>query len=291
MDTCDILIKWLTEDKNPAVAYRAASELLGQPADRSAATAWITSRLPDGWQNTHGLWYVYYLTALAECGLDRSDLADECISQVSERPDNFECGCADFMLLRALVALGFGGEDKIRRVIEYATEHILPDGGFICLHRLKNYDHTPKSCYKSCLWALSAAAECAKHGVDCPFAEPLIGYFDRHNVFYRTDNPKVPIIGGLDGDRGWRTIDTFHPPEPMRMGLHSVAYSLAALGKIDLYNVAAELLKTKKDADGKYILDGTLTKSYLPKERVGKPSKWVTLYALLAEKEITKWQK
>ena len=36
--------------------------------------------------------------------------------------------------------------------------------------------------------------------------------------------------------------------------------------------------------NGKYILDGTLSKSYFPKERVGKPSKWVTFYALLAEK-------
>ena len=35
---------------------------------------------------------------------------------------------------------------------------------------------------------------------------------------------------------------------------------------------------------GKYILNGTLTKSYLPKEHIGKPSKWVTFYTLLAEK-------
>jgi hypothetical protein len=37
--------------------------------------------------------------------------------------------------------------------------------------------------------------------------------------------------------------------------------------------------------DGKYLLNQQLTKSYLPKERVGKPSKWVTFYTLLAEKE------
>jgi len=37
--------------------------------------------------------------------------------------------------------------------------------------------------------------------------------------------------------------------------------------------------------NGRVILSGTLTKSYLPKERAGKPSHWATFYALLAEKE------
>ena len=37
--------------------------------------------------------------------------------------------------------------------------------------------------------------------------------------------------------------------------------------------------------EGKYLIGGTLTKPYLPKETVSKPSKWVTFYTLLAEKE------
>ena len=291
MEMNNEIIDWLLEDSNPAVAYRTKNELLGSDADRSTAASWITSRLPDDWHNTRGLWYVYYLTALAECGLDRSDVSEECFAQVSDRPSDFECGCADFMLLRALVALGFGGDAAVRRSLDFAAEHMLPDGGFICLHRLKNYDYTPKSCYKACLWALSAAAECRKRGIACAFAEPLAKYFARHNVFYRTDDLSVPIIGGNDGRVGWRTVDTFHPPEVMRFGLHSVAYSLASLGEIELYNIAAKLLESKRDASGRYILEGTLTKSYLPKEPAGKPSKWVTLYALLAEKEAGSWQK
>jgi hypothetical protein len=47
---------------------------------------------------------------------------------------------------------------------------------------------------------------------------------------------------------------------------------------------AWEIIETKKDKDGKYVLNGTLTKSYLPKEKIGKPSKWVTFYLLLARK-------
>jgi len=50
-------------------------------------------------------------------------------------------------------------------------------------------------------------------------------------------------------------------------------------------NEAWNFLDNNKDNDGKTILKGTLSKSYLPKERVGKPSKWITFYSLLAEKE------
>ncbi|MCL2060128.1 MAG: hypothetical protein FWH01_13935 [Oscillospiraceae bacterium] len=44
-------------------------------------------------------------------------------------------------------------------------------------------------------------------------------------------------------------------------------------------------MNSKRTSDGRYLLNGTLTKSYLPKERAGKPSKWVTFYALLANKQ------
>jgi len=43
-----------------------------------------------------------------------------------------------------------------------------------------------------------------------------------------------------------------------------------------------------KDENDKMILSQTLTKSYLPKEKVGKESKWVTFYTLLAEINIAK---
>jgi hypothetical protein len=38
----------------------------------------------------------------------------------------------------------------------------------------------------------------------------------------------------------------------------------------------------KRGADGRVKLEGTLSKPYLPRERVGKPGKWVTLYSWMA---------
>ncbi|MBE3101404.1 MAG: hypothetical protein IMZ47_03940 [Firmicutes bacterium] len=79
----------------------------------------------------------------------------------------------------------------------------------------------------------------------------------------------------------------------MRVGLQNVVEAFSALGygHDDRLAEAQTILDTNKTDDGKYLLRGTLTKSYLPKERVGKPSKWVTFYALLAEKEREKCRK
>jgi hypothetical protein len=73
----------------------------------------------------------------------------------------------------------------------------------------------------------------------------------------------------------------------MRVGLQNIVESFCAMGNGSdpRLREALNILNGKKIQDGKYILDATLSKSYLPKERAGKPSKWVTFYAPLAEKE------
>lgn len=54
------------------------------------------------------MWYTYYVTALAECGIDRTQVSPEHLNRAFERVENaFAYGCEDFMLLRALVMLGF----------------------------------------------------------------------------------------------------------------------------------------------------------------------------------------
>lgn len=188
------------------------------------------------------------------------------------------------MRLRALVRLGLGKEAEVADIINNLSEKQLPDGGFLCLSRLNKLKHTPKSCVKANMHALMFCAECRKKGIKTDMEKPLLNYFWKHNLFYRTNNPQTLI---LDAREGWRTIDTFHPFEPMRVGLHNIVESFCALGygNDDRLKEAWDILDSKKTEDGKYILNGTLTKSYLQKERIGKPSKWVTFYALLAQKE------
>lgn len=70
------------------------------------------------------------------------------------------------------------------------------------------------------------------------------------------------------------------------MGLQNIVEAFCALGygNDEPLHEAWDLLNSQSDVDGKVILKGTLSKSYLPKERCGKPSKWATFYKLLAQK-------
>lgn len=191
-------------------------------------------------------------------------------------------GCAGFMLLRALVKLGYITE--VKEVLKTLDDHRLPDSGFLCERVRKKFKYIPKSCYKANIHALFCAAECRKTRVDFPGEEKLFDYFFRRDIFYKRDESHALI---MDGRPGWRIVDTYNPFEPMRVGIHHVVEAFCALGygNDSRLTEAWNFLNEKKNPDGKYILDQTLTKSYLPKERTGKPSKWVTFYALLAQKE------
>ena len=277
------VIYWLLEDSNPAIKYRTQTEILGETADKSPVGAWVSDFLPADWTEREGLWSTYYLSTIAECGLTFEDIQLDKEKAIHFGTNyRFEHSCGDYMRLRALVRMGLG-EDAVN-IVSNSIDKQLPDGGFLCLHRLEKLKRIPKSCVKANMYALMFCAECKKKGISIAIEEPLLDYFWNYNLFYRTDTPEALILNTREG---WRTIDAFYPFEVMRVVLHNIVESFCALGygNDSRLNEAWDILNSKKTPDDKYILNGTLTKSYLPKERVGKPSKWVTFYALLAEKE------
>lgn len=281
------LLQWLLEDDNPAIKYRAQTELLEQQADGADVKTWIFDKLPEKWYEANGLWYSYYITALAECGLSYNDVPLKHLDKAFENLDTkFDSGCGDFMLLAALMKLGFSEHKTMQNIIYKLNSYSLPDGGFLCLHRADKLKYIPKSCYKSNLHALLFLAECRKKNIEAGFGQPLLYYFLNRNLFYKSTDKNMLVLNSREG---WRTIDTFYPFEVMRVGLQNVVEALSALGycKDERLQKAWNILDSYKDDTGKVLLKGTLTKSYLPKERVGKPSKWVTFYTLLADKHRT----
>ena len=281
----DNIINWLLEEDNHAVAYRTKTELLEQPASKTDVAEWIYRFIPDDWYKTKGLWYRYYVTALAECGLTLEDIKREHIEKAFwELENTFDCNCGDFMLLRSLIKLGYTNEPVILKTINELKNNILPDNGFLCLHRLRKLKYTPKSCYKANLHALLFLAEIHKIGLECDMEKSLVEYFFNHNLFYKSTDKNTLVLNCREGKR---TIDTFYPFEVMRVGIQNIIEALCALGygNDERLSEAWNFMDNSKDKDGKMILRGTLSKSYLPKERVGKPSKWITFYSLLAEKE------
>ena len=279
----DAVILWLLEDSNPAVKYRTQTELLGESADKSPVVAWVNDFLPTDWMEREGLWSVYYLNTFAECGLTFEDVPLHKEKAIHFGNDyRFEHGCGDYMRLRALIRLGMADDPCVSDIIRTLSDKQLPDGGFLCLHRVDKMNRVPKSCVKANMHALMFCAESQKKGIKTNIEKPLLDYFWNHNLFYRTDSPSTLILNAREG---WRTIDTFYPFEVMRVGLQNVVESFCALGygNDPRLDEAWNILNNNKTPDGKYLLNGTLTKSYLMKERVGKPSKWVIFYALLAD--------
>ena len=80
--------------------------------------------------------------------------------------------------------------------------------------------------------------------------------------------------------------ETFYPFDPVKMGFQMIMYSVSVLGTANHINCekAWALLESKKDAEGRYILENSFSKLYYKVGKIGKPNKWVTLYALLANK-------
>ena len=269
-------IDWLLSDDNPAVKYRTQTEILDQPADKVLVLEWLNDFLPADWTARTGLWFRYYITAFAECGLSYNDIPldkETIIGFGSTFP--FEHSCADYMQLRALVKLGLADEPKVAEIIRHLPERQLPDGGFLCLHRVDKMKRIPKSCVKANMYALLFCAKCKKRGISTKIEQPLLDYFWKHKLFYRSYDPETLI---LNARKGWRTIDTFYPFEVMRVGLQNIVEAFCTLGygNDGRLHEAWDLLNNQSDADGKVILRGTPSKSYLPKERCGKPSKWAT---------------
>ncbi|OGO04493.1 MAG: hypothetical protein A2Y60_06525 [Chloroflexi bacterium RBG_13_54_9] len=195
----------------------------------------------------------------------------------------FDGACGDALLLRALVSLGYKDNERVRGWLNAFSESVLPDGGFLCLHLRPVFKYTPKSCMKDNINALLMLAECKKHGLVFECTDKLVDYFMKRKVFYRSNSPNTMVLNDRPGKR---MIDNYFPAVPSRVGLPQLLYAFSVLGAGSEPELkeAWELLQGKKDREGKSLLEGTLAKSYLPKERVGKPSKWVTLYAMLAEK-------
>lgn len=284
------VIQWLLDDSNPAVKYRAQTELLDIPKEneevKQTYKALLESELL---KSAMALFDVgkdfsdsHAFSALAEYGLTREDVD---INRYVDRHitnTNFRDGCGEGFLLRNLVALGYAEHPAIKNELPLALSEQQSDGGFPCISnnpKIKKPGVAHKSCFQMTVSYLLLAAELEKKDIEYPQTKGIIGYFLGRDILYRHDDPNRFVQDCH--------ASTFHPPVCTRIGLHMILCALSTLGEgnTPACKRAWDLLDARCGGDGKYTLDGSLTKPYIKIERPGKPSKWVTFYALLAEKE------
>lgn len=285
------ILSWLLEDDNPGVRVRALTGLCEYPADHHTVTASrrlaiqaLSAASDLSWMDMKGQILAYNLTALAESGLTCEDVPVEpAASKILTQP--FDASCGDLMALRALVMLGYGSDPRIQERLVTLRDVQLPDGGWLCLHRVRKMKKIPKSCIRAAMHGLLLFAELRRTGLHSSGDDALISYFLKRRLFYRTDNPTQLV---LNDHPGRRMTDVFFPVEYFRVGLPILLYAFAVLGVGEAPELceAWRLLDEKKNSQDRVLLEGTLplSKCYLPKERVGRPSKWATLYTCLAWK-------
>lgn len=283
------VISWLLEDDTPEIKYRTMVELLDMPkGDICVKTAYDKLMNSDAVANImmkfelDKKWEDYNaFSALAEFGLTRYDVKiDEYVERIIANT-GFKMLCGEGFLLRNLVALGYYDNSMVKEEIPKAFSVQKSDGGFGCISKSKKIND-PKLPHKSCIRITASylllAAELKKIDVILPQNSQLVDYFIERNVVYRHDDNTRFVVNEMAG--------TFYPLDPIKIGLQSSLYALAILGAGNRagYIKAREILESKRDDEGMYLLDKSLSKPYFKIGKIGRPNKWITLYALLADK-------
>lgn len=307
-------LEWLLEEDQPSVRYLALTELLGHPRDdpevisaerRIAETGWAADILR---QQDHAGWWVagddlyrpkylatnWMLLTLSELGLTRANprISKACelwISRFAKSDGGFGIEqdkkselCLVGNTARALIKFGYEDHPKVRSAIRWLVREQRENGGWHCWGKRGVID----------AWeGMSAFAVYPKQ----KWTRSLKRSVERGAEFY--------LKRELHKEGKWyEPWFRFHFPEHYYYDLLIGLDFLTALGfgSDRRLTYALDLLKQKRDPDGKWNLDAahpdvdaSIAKWYkkrpptpLVLERVGEPSKMITLKALRILKRV-----
>lgn len=312
------VLKWLLEESQPSVRYLALTRLMGRDeSDPEVADArvqipkkgWASEILakedPGGWwanaENAYQPKYIssnWMLLILADLGMRRDQgvslACERWIEQFSKPDGGFGSPkwskghlCTTGNMARALVQFGYAEHPKVKAAFRWMVENSAEKGGWSCFGGGRNLDSwEPMSAFavlprdkwdKSMKLTLEKAAEF--------FLErELHRQGENYEPWYRFHYP-------------------VHYYYDLLVGLDFMT-ALRYAGDRRLSH-AAEVLAKKRQADGKWKLDavhpdveGSMADWYAkhPKdapirfslEKVGSPSKMITLKALIVQKRLEK---
>ena len=303
-------LDWMLEFEKPSLTYRILTELLDKPDDyfeviaakaaipESKAVKRIFAKMhPDYYwlekdykgqllgddrhyctQTTH-----FVLGYLAELGLDRSDERIE--KGVSRYLDlQYEDGtwtrhqsCIYAHNIYSFVKLGFLGNDRLQKTIDYLLHMERPDGGYLCDgHEGKHKNRPTKSCVKGSSKALLAFAVMPQYWQH-PACIRLVQYFLDHEVLWKISKPDEFIH---------KSVASFRYPINYNAALWELMYSLSKMGygKHPQMKRAWEFLDSRLDEIGRAQLDWINTKSLWKAGKRNELNPWMTFYTQLAKK-------
>jgi len=308
-------IDWLLEDDEPSVHYRTLTELLDRSADdpqviaarKAIAESKHAQRIfakmhPDGYwlqrksstkeligdgvaygsfATTH-----FVLSYLSELGFT---VEDPRVAKAADRYLNLQQADGDFWLhisclysynIRTFIRLGFREDARVQRTIDLMLETEREDGGYLCdMHEGKYKTRPVKSCVRGSVKALMAFAELPEYWTH-PRCLALVDYFLKRGGVFKNGKTDQAV-----SDDAVRTSY----PIIWRASITEIMVALAKMGygKDARLTRAWEILESKRNAEGRTILEWTTTSALLRAGARGEANKWVTLYALLAQKYRT----
>lgn len=287
----DEILNWLLEDSNPEVKLRTMKEYLGLSDDNNrviqAKEELLNSKIYARTLNKlkkDNKWSKFdAIMAFAEWGLLRFDIGKELDNEVWDLIDTygFQLMCGEPMLLRNLVKLGYYNEPIIKNEIEQKLRLIKEDGGFGCIStnkKMNNPNKPHKSCARFTAVYLMLIAELHLQKISNECEELIKTYFTKRNIFFRTDDMITPMVPVM--------LETFYPPDPVKVGCHTILYSLKVLGcdlESEPMQVGLKILDQYRLDDGRYILSATKSVPAFKAGVVGEANKWITLYAYLTK--------
>jgi len=322
-------LPWLLEDdpENPGVRYFALQDLLGKPADDREVSAARRAVMSTGpvpalleAQEAEGYWVKpgpgyfpqyqgtpWVVTMLAQLGADVADprvrrgcqyVLEHAIDKngafsISAVPSQAIL-CLNGHLLAALLDLGWLGDARVQRALEWVARVVTGEGVAQTeakeapLRYLKSGTCGPRFCCsyngkKPCAWGAVNVLE-AFSRLPKPARTPLFQRaIDTGLEFLLSRDPAVadyPMGSGTKPSGNW-----FRFGFPL-FWVADVLQNLTALtsfgyGSDPRLSGAMDLVSAKQDEQGRWKMERTYNgKTLVDIEEKGKPSKWVTLRAL-----------
>lgn len=285
------ICEWLLGDENPEVKLRTLKEYLKyddkHPEVITTRENLLKSKIyKKTVKKLHSdkKWDKFdALMAFAEWGLTRKDIGeviDEEVFNLIEET-NFKMACAEAFLLRDLVKLGYYSEPVVKEEILSMVRLIKEDGGFGCISKNKKIND-PKKPHKSCarltVEYLLLAAELKLQEIEMDYYSPIVEYFLKRNIFYRTDDMKTPMVDVM--------TQAFYPPDPIKVGVHNIVYALRVLGislDSEAMRCGMEVLNKYRLEDGTYKISSSKSVPAFKPGVKDKKNKWITLYAYMIQ--------
>lgn len=232
----DAALRWLLGEEQPAVRYRALTELLGRspedPEVRDARLAlrergWGPQILSErdasgGWRDGPSQYRPKYssthwrMLVLSDLGLTRKDpgIAAACerwmggfatkrggLGGNSAGTPHY---CVAANMARALVRFGYADDPRVRRTFEWLTETADPKGGWSCFGSGRNLDSWEAldafAVYPRVHWT-PTMSDCVERGVEFFLERELYRQGARYAPWFRTHYPPhyyYDLLVGLD---------------------------------------------------------------------------------------------